>query len=231
MTYSTGPFSVDQVGFIQIATAEVLAAVAQGKLDLNRLAIEELAGRGMNHQGNWVGFEAAKKLLDGYEPRALTPDRPEESGSDYILADGHRGCWITIGNISVHMFRSVGDDRVEVELFAKGNEMDAPADTATMFFEDAGPVEPAPVEIPKTARDWLLYDMEGAEDAAKQMTSLLTKLLDGGDDQLFVRERMLELMDEHRKLGASDTVVRELLDRVLDNHFDVAAPTPRRPRG
>ena len=30
-------------------------------LDLNRLAREELASRGLNDQGNWIGFDAAKK--------------------------------------------------------------------------------------------------------------------------------------------------------------------------
>jgi hypothetical protein len=30
-------------------------------LDLNRLAKEELAARGLNDQGNWIGFDAAKK--------------------------------------------------------------------------------------------------------------------------------------------------------------------------
>jgi len=61
MTYTTQQFTVDETGFIQIALTKVLAAVARGELDLNRLAKEELAARGLNDRGNWIGFDAAKK--------------------------------------------------------------------------------------------------------------------------------------------------------------------------
>jgi len=61
MSYTSNEFTVDEVGFIQIALTKVLAAVARGELDLNRLAREELASRGLNDQGDWIGFDAAKK--------------------------------------------------------------------------------------------------------------------------------------------------------------------------
>ena len=61
MTYRSTEFTVDELGFIQIALNKVLAAAARGELDLNRLAKEELAARGLNDQGNWIGFDAAKK--------------------------------------------------------------------------------------------------------------------------------------------------------------------------
>src|SRR3989337_185286 len=60
--YSAGPFTVDEVGFIQIAPAKVLAAVARGEIDLNRIAREELASRGLGLHGKWVGFKAARKV-------------------------------------------------------------------------------------------------------------------------------------------------------------------------
>jgi len=60
--YSAGPFSIDEVGFIQIADAKVLAAVARGEIDLNRIAREELANRGLGLHGEWVGFKAAAKI-------------------------------------------------------------------------------------------------------------------------------------------------------------------------
>ena len=61
MSYTSNEFTVDEVGFIQIALTKVLAAVDRGELDLNRLAREELASRGLNDQGNWIGFDDAKK--------------------------------------------------------------------------------------------------------------------------------------------------------------------------
>jgi len=60
--YSAGPFSLDEIGFIQIADAKVLAAVARGEIDLNRIAREELASRGLGLNGEWVGFERAQKI-------------------------------------------------------------------------------------------------------------------------------------------------------------------------
>lgn len=62
MSYTSNEFTVDEIGFIQIALTKVLASVARGELDLNRLAREELAGRGLDKQGEWVGFEAAKTV-------------------------------------------------------------------------------------------------------------------------------------------------------------------------
>lgn len=62
MAYTSNEFTVDEIGFIQIALTKVLAAVARGELDLNRLAREELAARGLDDNGVWVGFDRAKQL-------------------------------------------------------------------------------------------------------------------------------------------------------------------------
>jgi len=62
MSYTTGGFTVDEIGFIQLATSKVLAAVARGELDLNQLAREELAFRGQDINGVWVGFDRAAEL-------------------------------------------------------------------------------------------------------------------------------------------------------------------------
>lgn len=61
--YSSGEFTIDQVGFIQTADTEVLAAVARGEIDLNLIAREELASRGLDDQGRWVGFDQARSAL------------------------------------------------------------------------------------------------------------------------------------------------------------------------
>ena len=60
--YSAGPFTVDEIGFIQIADAKILAAVARGEIDLNRIAREELANRGLGLHGEWVGFQKARQI-------------------------------------------------------------------------------------------------------------------------------------------------------------------------
>lgn len=62
MSYTSNEFTVDEVGFIQIALTKVLAAAARSELDLNRLAREELASRGLDDQGVWVGFDRAKQI-------------------------------------------------------------------------------------------------------------------------------------------------------------------------
>ena len=61
--YSSGKFTIDQVGFIQLADTDVLAAVARGEIDLNQIAREELASRGLDDQGRWVGFDQARAAL------------------------------------------------------------------------------------------------------------------------------------------------------------------------
>jgi hypothetical protein len=62
MALTTNEFTIDEVGFIQIALTKVLAAAARGELDLNRLAREELAARGLDDKGVWVGFDRAKEI-------------------------------------------------------------------------------------------------------------------------------------------------------------------------
>jgi len=62
MSYSCGHFSLDDIGFIQTGPTAVLAAVASGEIDLNRIAREELAGRGLDTNGRWVGFERAAEI-------------------------------------------------------------------------------------------------------------------------------------------------------------------------
>ena len=56
-------FTVGQLGFIQMAETVVLAAAARGELDLDRLARETLAARGMDERGVWVGFAQARARL------------------------------------------------------------------------------------------------------------------------------------------------------------------------
>ena len=55
-------FTVDELGFIEIALTKVLSAAARGELDLNLLAREELASRGLDTQGAWVGFDRARQI-------------------------------------------------------------------------------------------------------------------------------------------------------------------------
>lgn len=60
--YTAGDFTVDEIGFFQIAATKVLAAAARGEIDLNRIAKEELAARGLGLHGEWVGFQKARKI-------------------------------------------------------------------------------------------------------------------------------------------------------------------------
>lgn len=69
MTDNNTEFSVDELGFIQIAPTHVLAAVARGQLDLNRLARQEMASRGLDLHGQWVGFERARQIHNTQEAR------------------------------------------------------------------------------------------------------------------------------------------------------------------
>lgn len=56
------PPTEDDLLAIQVFPGSVLVAAASGLLDLNELAADELARRGCDLSGQWVGFPEAKRL-------------------------------------------------------------------------------------------------------------------------------------------------------------------------
>lgn len=60
VSYDLGPLTLDQIDFLHLAPLCALVATANGALDLNRLAHQELANRGYNRSGIWVGFIMAR---------------------------------------------------------------------------------------------------------------------------------------------------------------------------
>lgn len=74
MSYTTGPFTVDQFDFIASAPVSLLSAAAAGRFDMNRLAREELANRGYDQKGMWVGFARARQSLMQWEQAAWQRD-------------------------------------------------------------------------------------------------------------------------------------------------------------
>jgi len=67
MPYTTGKFAVDELQFIQSVPVRVLVAVTCMELDLNLLAREELASRGYNESGVWVGLRRARDGLQAWK--------------------------------------------------------------------------------------------------------------------------------------------------------------------
>lgn len=57
-------FTIDELGFLHLAETKVLMAVAKRRLDLNDLACRELADRGLDHRGTWVGFPKARAIYE-----------------------------------------------------------------------------------------------------------------------------------------------------------------------
>ena len=43
--------------FFQMAPLEIIIAAARGEVDLNEFARQQLANRGLNEQGAWIGFK------------------------------------------------------------------------------------------------------------------------------------------------------------------------------
>lgn len=62
MSYTKGRFTIDEIEFIQNATVRVLVAASNGELDLNLIARQELAQRGLDQSGVWVGFTRAREV-------------------------------------------------------------------------------------------------------------------------------------------------------------------------
>lgn len=67
MPYTTGKFAVDELQFIQAVPVRVLVAVTRMELDLNLLAREELANRGYDESGVWVGLRRARDELQAWK--------------------------------------------------------------------------------------------------------------------------------------------------------------------
>lgn len=55
-------FTIDELGALQLLDSTVLGAVARGELDLNLIARENLASRGLDAAGRWIGFDRAQAL-------------------------------------------------------------------------------------------------------------------------------------------------------------------------
>lgn len=49
-------------GYLQGMNGAALAAVARGEIDIMQVVSQELASRGLDMQGNWVGFDKAAKI-------------------------------------------------------------------------------------------------------------------------------------------------------------------------
>ncbi|MCE7915561.1 MAG: hypothetical protein DYH15_13030 [Nitrosomonas sp. PRO4] len=53
----------DELLSIQTLPISLLIAAANGQIDLNKMAKNELANRGLDLSGKWVGFDQARELL------------------------------------------------------------------------------------------------------------------------------------------------------------------------
>ena len=56
-------YDADEFGHIQCMDTATLCKVARGEVDLNQIAINHLAQRGIDENGRWIGFEKSKERL------------------------------------------------------------------------------------------------------------------------------------------------------------------------
>ena len=59
--YSLGTLTPDQIDFLHRLPVSVLIEVANGRVDLNLLACQELGNRGLDLFGCWVGYSSARE--------------------------------------------------------------------------------------------------------------------------------------------------------------------------
>ena len=86
-----------------------------------------------NIQSSVVDFDFDIKVND-CEDQALEVDGRD--GCDYILKDGHRGCWITVGNLSTHLVKT--DEGLVVDVYPKGDEGFSDPLASTWAFDGEG---------------------------------------------------------------------------------------------
>ena len=56
--------SQNPVFIFSMTSTDLLLAAAAGLIDLNQLAREQLANRGLNAEGKWVGFDRAAEIWE-----------------------------------------------------------------------------------------------------------------------------------------------------------------------
>ena len=81
ISYSLGPLTPDQIDFLHAVPVKVLVAAANGTVDLNQLARQELANRGYDRDGVWVGFAAARIAYHGSNSEQPEPGRKALGGT------------------------------------------------------------------------------------------------------------------------------------------------------
>lgn len=72
-----------------ITTTTLLLAIADGLIDPVRLARSELANRGLDQDGSWVGFERAREIHGGGKASG-SEDITSEAVADAAAADAAR---------------------------------------------------------------------------------------------------------------------------------------------
>ncbi|AKH36906.1 MULTISPECIES: hypothetical protein [Nitrosomonas] len=53
----------DELLSIQVLPLKLILAAANGQIDLNEMARNQLINRGLDLSGKWVGFQKARELL------------------------------------------------------------------------------------------------------------------------------------------------------------------------
>ena len=110
----------------------------------------------------------SKKSAAARETTALTLDRGQ-GGSDYTLRPEHRGCWITVDGIAVHVYRVPDDTGVQVDLLPVGGEdNDVAIDTAFALHSQALPEVPEELEaLNRKAAEEAVARTGGSEEGAE----------------------------------------------------------------
>lgn len=58
------PVLDDLMGFLQLLKHATIAAAVRGEVDLRKLLCDELASRGIDERGQWIGFPKARALAE-----------------------------------------------------------------------------------------------------------------------------------------------------------------------
>ncbi len=54
---------VNEENIFQTTSNKILVLAVNGEIDLKKIAGKELANRGLDKEGKWVGFEIAEKIF------------------------------------------------------------------------------------------------------------------------------------------------------------------------
>jgi len=118
---------------LQGINTRLLLAINSGQVDINLIAEKELANRGLNKKGTWIGFSSAKKEI-GFTGHICPGCNSEGRETDGIVYSCP-GCGGLFNTKAAPMTRDQAAKYVHTDTWHAGDQGEAEKSEDTMYFD------------------------------------------------------------------------------------------------